>query len=212
MIGNENLSLEANHDKWSQLISDVKSLFHGPLCYGLVTWTWRNALETAFSNDWLKELDYTGVNSYFHLTDKNDPSLDALKAAWSAPYYGNEKTPLSSSILQLLSDLNKFTGKPIVFSEVGYPSVRGANKLPADTGPIPDSDNAVDYQEQSDCYEAMFEVLQDQPWWKGFFIWAYPTDITLGGNSTTNQWWDNKSITPLNKPVENDVFRKWFST
>jgi hypothetical protein len=71
------------------------------------------------------------------------------------------------------------------------------------------SDNALDYQEQSDCYEAMFEVvLQDQPWWKGFFIWDYPTDISLGDSTTKNYWHDNKSLTPLNKPAE-DVLRKW---
>jgi hypothetical protein len=57
------------------------------------------------------------------------------------------------------------------------------------------SDGPVDLQEQADCYQALFEVFQSEPWMEGVFWWAWGTDPDHGGPSDT-------SYSPHNKPAE----------
>jgi hypothetical protein len=69
--------------------------------------------------------------------------------------------------------------------------VDGTNMAPWDWV----SDGPVDLQEQADCYQALFEVFQSEPWMEGVFWWAWGTDPDHGGPSDTY-------YSPHNKPAE----------
>lgn len=134
---------------------------------------------------WWDAVDLIGVDAYYPLTSKDDPTTGELAAAW-APIVAN------------LATLAQTWQKPIVFTEIGYRSLEGANKAPWDW----QSGGPWDLQEQEDCYRAAFEAVWHQPWFAGMYWWAWETNPLQGGPC------DN-GYTPANKPAEN-IVRQWY--
>ncbi len=127
-------------------------------------------------------MDYIGADFYCGLTDKYNPTVEELKAAWTEKGY-----------IALLGNLSKRFNKPIIFTEFGYPSKDGANRWPGWwTREAP-----IDLQEQADCYQAALEVLWGKPWLAGIFWWQWfaNTSIWPGGPN-------DDSYTPYGKPAE----------
>ncbi|MEO0341783.1 MAG: hypothetical protein AAF242_21590, partial [Bacteroidota bacterium] len=63
-------------DRWRTLIRKVRTIYNGPLVYAA---NWNEELEQLTFWD---ELDYIGVQAYFPLVDKNNPSLESLEKGW----------------------------------------------------------------------------------------------------------------------------------
>ena len=82
---------------WHQLIIEIKNVYSGQLTYAA---NWDEYPETPF---W-KELDYVGVNGYFPLTEKINPSLEELELAWQPT-------------IKHLSEVSLRYQKPILFTE-----------------------------------------------------------------------------------------------
>ena len=177
-IGTELVSTEFRAADWQSVIAGVRGLFTGPITYAA-----NQGSEGALS--WWDRLDFIGIDAYYSLTDKNDPTLDELKAAW-APRVASLKT------------LSETWGKPILFTEIGYPSLDGANRQPWN-GQVSD---VVDLQEQADLYQALFESFYNQTWFAGIFWWTWETDPLQGGPCDTH-------ATPHDKPAE-AVLRLWY--
>lgn len=78
------------------------------------------------------------------MTDKNDPTVDELKAGW-----------LKTSYLADLEKITKQLNKHAIISEIGYASLDGYAKKPGNDN----KEEAEDLQEQADCYQAAFENL-----------------------------------------------------
>ena len=85
--------------------------------------------------------------SSYPLTNKNDPTLAELRAAW-APH------------VTTLSSLASTWKMSILFTEIGYRSQDGANQHPWDWQVV----GRVDLQEQADAYQAAFESVFTQTW------------------------------------------------
>ena len=153
-------------------------MFTGPITYAA-----NPGSEGALN--WWDQVDFIGIDAYYSLTDKNDPSLDELKAAWA---------PRVAS-LQALSET---WGKPILITELGYPSLDGANREPWN-GQVSD---VVDLQEQADLYQALFESFYNQTWFAGIFWFTWETDPLQGGPCDTH-------ATPHDKPAE-AILRLWY--
>ena len=166
-------------DDWRAVIAGVRARYSGPITYAA-----DHSGEEA-SITWWDAVDYIGVDALYPLTDKNDPTLDELKAAW---------TPHVTTLANLASTW----GKPILFTEIGYRSLDGANRHPWDW----QSEGTIDLQEQADCYQAAFESVYGQPWFAGMFWWSWDTDPFQGGPC-------NDGHTPHDKPAE-DVLRAWY--
>lgn len=160
---------------WRSIAQQVRTLYSGPLTYAANHGNESNL-------NWWDELDYIGIDAYYVLTGKNNPTLNELKSAWQ-----NHADSLESWLSSNWADMK------IVFAEVGYQSVDGTNRTPWWTDP---SSHAMDLQEQADCYEALLSVCRERSWWMGAFWWNWETHPDGGGE-------DDPYWTPMNKPAEN---------
>jgi len=173
-IGTElaNTTTVAWQKEWESIIEGVKQVFTGRLVYCA---NWDEYKDVGF---WDK-LDFVGIDAYFPLTTKKDPTKDELINAWKAHANGIDAWLKENKI-----------HKPVIFTEVGYSSADGTNIEPwasfTDT-----AKNSIDQQEQVDCLEAMLVVSSGYPWFKGFYWWSYfpqerwsPLGYTIRGKKT----------------------------
>lgn len=172
-VGSEMSSIEEMSERWISLIEEVRKKFSGKILYAA---NWDRYQHVPF----VKHLDYLGVDAYFPLTDRSDPSYEELVLAWQR----NKK--------EILSWYRK-TKTPLLFTELGYPSQDGANQRPWDYA----SGAPVDLEEQLLCFQAFREVWSQEPALHGVYIW-----IWAGGKS-------NKTYSPKGKPAEEEL-RNWF--
>ncbi len=160
-----------NRSEWYDIIRMVRENYSGSITYAA---DWSNYMNIPFWD----ELDYVGVDAYFPLTNKTNPTLTELVEGWKEWKQG-------------LEELHDLTGKPIIFTEIGYRSINGCNMDPWNW----QRKGIVDLQEQRDCYEAVFEIFWDIEWFKGIYWWMWYPDPSTGGSMDT-------SYTPYGKPAE----------
>ncbi len=164
---------------WRKIVAAVRTIYSGPLVYAAN----HSGEETNLS--WWDAVDYIGVDTYYSLSAKNNPTLAELKAAWK-PHVAT------------LAGLATKWQKPILITEIGYRSLDGAASRPWDW----QAQGPVDLKEQADCYQAACESLYHQPWLAGLFWWSWSPDPFEGGP------FDN-GYSPHDKPAE-DILRTWF--
>jgi hypothetical protein len=179
-IGTELEGLTAYPDDWRRLIAEVRRVYRGPLTYAA---NWGHEFETISFWD---ALDYTGVNNYYPLASKPSARVEEL-------------LPGAERLAEWFGALSRKWHKPIVFTEVGYPSVRGGASEPW----IESADLGVSVEEQAAAYEASFRAFAGRQWLRGMFWWKWPSSGRGGGPR-------DASYTPLGKPAE-EVLRAWFT-
>lgn len=169
--------------EWRPLIQEIRSRFSGELMYAA------NHGNEANVTFW-DLMDYIGIDAYYHLTDALDPTVEELKAAWSNNRFGENN-------LASIEQLSAANGnKPVVLTEIGYRSRDGSNREPWCYW----CEGEVDLQEQSDLYQALFEVFAQKPYFAGLYLWVFDT-LPSGPCDA--------GYTPFNKPAEN-VVRRWY--
>ncbi|PSQ88851.1 MAG: hypothetical protein BRD30_06495 [Bacteroidetes bacterium QH_2_63_10] len=168
-------------DFWRELASDARSVYDGDLTYAA---NWHKAYKQI---QFWEALDYVGVQAYFPLTDAESPSLATLREGWQ-PHRAE------------LARVHERTGRPILFTEVGYRSAAKAAKAPW-TWPEKDGETTPDYALQARCYEAFLSTVGQTSWLKGGIIWKWhpPSEIER-----------RTGFTPQDKPAE-AVLRRWFT-
>ena len=180
-IGCEFKATEADESSWRRIVEEVRRHYSGPITYA-ATFDSYQAIR------WLDALDYVGIDAYFPLTNKRDPTLEELKQAWRD--IADEIETWHNSKMK----------KPIIFTEIGYRSGDGNNMQPWNwTAQL-----EVDLQEQFNSYLAAFQVLWGRPWFYGFYWWIWESDPNAGGD-------EDSDFTPQNKPVEN-LIRSYYSS
>jgi len=179
-VGTELVGTTGREADWRQVISDVRSLFSGPITYA------SNHSSEETSIQWWDAVDYIGVDAYYPLTSKNDPTLAELKAAWVTP----------TLALENLS--RQYNNKPIIFTEIGYRSVDGTNQHSWEW----QAGGTIDLQEQADCYLAALETFWGKSWFRGIYWWYWSTNPDQGGP-------EDMDYTPHNKPAET-VLRNYY--
>lgn len=137
--------------RWLDIIDKTREVFSGMLTYA-ANWT-----EYEGVNFW-EELDIIGIDAYFPLTREDDPTLEELMAA---------QEEIADDIEAWLEAMG-LTEKGVIFTEIGYPSAKGANRQPW----VAITDQ-VDEQEQAMCYESFFRVFPERDWFKGYYLWQY---------------------------------------
>jgi len=177
-IGTELVSTEFRAADWQAVIAGVRGIFSGPITYAA-----NQGSEGAIN--WWDKVDFIGVDAYYPLTNKNDPTLAELKAAW---------VPLAAG----LKSLSENWGKTILITEIGYRSQDGANQHPWDY----QIGGTLDLQEQTDLYRAVFESVFNQGWFAGIFWWSWDADPLQGGPC-------DMGYSPHDKPAE-EVLRSWY--
>ena len=103
VVGSELGSLEPYQERWRDLISELRALFSNTLTYSA---NWDHADTVQFWD----ALDEIGLTAYFPLVAGDEPaSRGALAQAWRSPR-------------AQIAELGRRTGKPVLITEVGYPS------------------------------------------------------------------------------------------
>ncbi len=156
---------------WHQLIREVRTVYKGKLTYAA---NWDEYIETPF---W-KEMDYIGVNGYFPLTDKVNPSLKELELAWQPT-------------INKLEEVSITYKKPILFTEYGYRSIEGTTIRPWE------SYTKVKHsmKEQEIALQALYNSTWSKPWFAGGFLWKWFNKHMMRGGE------DHSGYTPQNKPA-----------
>lgn len=173
-VGCEFVNTSGWSSSWRNVIQDIRNHYSGPLTYAA-----NKDNEPDIS--WWDELDYIGIDAYYPLTDKNDPTLAELETAWSS----------RADAIEVWRN-NNWPDKQIIFTEVGYRSIDGTNQAPAGKPPPP---YPIDVQEQADCYNALLNQCKEREWWSGVFWWNWEVDPNAGGPNSPY-------FTPQNKPAE----------
>jgi hypothetical protein len=164
--------------QWQAIVDGIEQRFAGKLTYAA------NYDEYKYVSFWSR-LDYVGVDAYFTLAGASDPSLDSLVSAWSGRGYVEE-----------LERAAALTGKPVLFTEIGYRSEPDTALHPNLWSSIADYDMGA----QAEAYEAAFRAFAGRPWFAGMYWWNWPATPALNG------W--NGDYPPLMKPAE-AVMAKW---
>jgi hypothetical protein len=173
-IGSELCSSERREREWRALIGRLRQAYPGDLTYS-ANWDHRRAAR------FLDALDFVSMNAYYRLADDGEATLEELEEAW-AP------------IVREVDDWAAELGKPLVISEIGYPSRDGAARDPWDyTVQAP-----FDPHEQALLYEA--------------FLRSWARARTLAG-VYFYLWWGEGGAgdigyTPRGKQAE-QVLRAW---
>jgi hypothetical protein len=170
---------------WAALLSRVRETYGGALTYAA------NAVNPAdefTSVSFWDLLDLGGLDVYAPLTDKDDPTRDELVRAWSRNREGHD-------MVASFRNWQRSHGKPVVFTEIGYRSARGANRRPWEWETSP----PFDAEEQANCYVAAFEVWRrESSWMKGLFWWAWSVPRPAPGDTGYSPW---------GKPAEDELRR-----
>ncbi len=184
VIGTElGKAVQARPDFFRRLIRDVRAVYGGRLTYA-ANW-YDDAEHVAFWRD----LDFVGVQAYFPLSTAPDPGLAALRAGWQRPR-------------ALLERLARVSGRPILFTEMGYRSTPGAAAEPW-AWPERGREDPPDSALQARLYEAAFEELWPRAWFGGLVVWKLDADTLRRDRRAAD-------FTPQGKPAE-AVLRRYFA-
>ncbi len=190
-IGTElHTTVNEHPEFWSQLITDARKIYSGKITYAA---NWNKEMTDVTFWD---QLDYIGIQAYFPLTQKNQPSVRNLKRGWKKH-------------IKEIEGLYKKYNKPVLFSELGYKSTEDSGIEP---WLWPDNLKGlykkVCFKTQANCYEAFFQTFWDKEWFAGVHFWQWQT--SHGRKKSKKEERKNISFTPQNKPAEN-IMTKWFA-
>jgi Ca2+-binding RTX toxin-like protein len=182
--------------KWVEIIDAVRAVYSGKVTYAA---TYDTVQKVGF---WDK-VDYIGVDAYIPSSTVNNPTVDQIVDAWVKPHFNpwiRDTLHGGKSVVDYYKALSEKYGKKVIFTEVGYKSMDGANKDPGVFG----GSGTYDPQEQVDCYEALFKVMENYggQWLAGSFLWSYYSfenpmaPVSEGGRDV--QWTD---YTTQHKPA-----------
>jgi Glycoside Hydrolase Family 113 len=170
-VGGEFVRMSRYDAQWRNLIVNVRKVYPGPVTYAA------NFGEEFQNLKFWDALDFIGLQDYYPLPD--DLSTTA--------------------VVQKVEAVQKRFHKPVIFTEVGFPSVPGANRHPWQDGKSGDADPQL----QARCYLAIFQAFYDKPWFEGMYWWKVGSN-GFGGHGDT-------SFTPWGKPAM-QVVKKWYES
>jgi hypothetical protein len=163
--------------RWRSIISSVREKYSGQICYAA---SWDEAERVPFWD----AMDVIGVNFYFPVADRTDPTRFELLASWQ-PW------------LDRLDAFRRRQGRPIVLTEIGYMSRDGAGMRPADYH----FGAPIDLDEQADLYWAALQAVSGEPWIEGLAWWDWT--IQDSGGPT------DSGYTPRGKPALDVLTSAW---
>lgn len=175
-VGSELLSRESMRSRWLDLIDRVR--LRAEKLELLYSANWDHYRPVTFWD----AVDVIGLTAYWELTRSHDASTEALAAAWEAPRAE-------------LARWSEALGRPVVFTEIGYPSLDGGAAWPWDETRRAD----VDLEEQARAYRAFRRAWSGRDLLAGVYFWNW---FGFGGPKDGN-------YTPRGKPAE-EVLRSWY--
>lgn len=175
-LGGTTAPERGQEEKWRRLIADVRRVYHGPVTYAA---HWGQEFETLPFWD---ALDFIGLNFYYPIAS-GDGALSAEAAG---------------RVAETVERVQERWAKPVLFTEVGFPSSAGAARQPWRE----DFQGRPDPELQARCYELVFRTFYSRPWFHGLYWWKWHSNGRGGGPS-------DLLYTPQRKPAER-VIAHWY--
>jgi len=173
VIGTE-LTRTESRPEWHELVAAVRAIYHGRILYA--------ANFDAFEKTPLWPLvDAIGVDAYFPLSGKRDATDGELR-------FG------AAAVVARLDAVSRKYGKPVILTELGYPSIAAPWIEPWRE----QRDAAARPADQARAFAAMLGALRGSPNIAGFFIWKYESDPDRS---------DPTGYLPKGKPAEEIIRR-----
>ena len=160
---------------WKKLISDVQEVYSGKLTYAA---NWDDYNKVPF---WSR-LDYIGIDAYFPIAKKDNPTISDLTTNWE---------PLVSD----MEKVGKKHNKKIIFTEYGYRSIENCTAKPWDY----ETEGRYSELSQVNALKALYESVWNNDCFSGGFLWQWWPDHKNAGGTT------NSLFTVQNKAGEKIV-------
>ena len=159
VIGTE-LDKTLHHEKeWRTLIADVRKIYKGPITYAA---NWSDYQRVPFWD----ALDVIGIQAYFPISQKDNPTEQDLKAGWQ----------------KRIAELRAYSiehNRNIVFTELGYNQSYTAAAEPWDYRVDDDGSRSV----QEMCWRVAFNAISSEPRIVGALLWKwFPNPRPIGRN------------------------------
>jgi len=165
-IGSELYPTQHREDNWCAVAAAVREVYHGPIIYSADARGSSISGEVWLDIDWWDAVDYIGIHPYdTALSTHNDPTVEEMV---------NNLTP----IVNRLEDLSIEFNKPVIISELMYPSINGTSQgmgLMWD----PNLTYEADLAEHANVHKALIEAFSERDWFRGLFIGDYSAGIIL---------------------------------
>ena len=165
---------------------------------GLAAGTGNLATQVSFAS----ELDSIGVDCYAPISDAANPTLAQLVAGWTQKPTDAETLAVTGgqSLISYFESVSAATGKPLIFTELGY-----ENATDADSQPAGSATNVVNSKLQAELYQAFFEAWQQSgnSSLTGVYFWNWdPNAAEVGPGEGAN-------FSPQGLPAQG-VVTDWF--
>jgi glycosyl hydrolase family 113 len=175
----ENISFDQWKPEWTALITEIRKAYNGKITYAA---NWTEYPTVAFWD----QVDFVGIDAYFPVTKKLDPTQDELDDGWKQ---------IAGKISAWRSE--RGITKAVLFTEIGYQSADGANVTPWQT-----TSRKEDQNEQAMVLEGMFRAMEPMDWFQGVYWWNYyprevwrPLDFTIKGKKAEQvlkKWYEKE--------------------
>jgi len=164
-IGSELNSTEDQTQRWGSLLARIQSRYDGAVTYSA---NWDRYHKVTL---W-PMLDYVSVSAYFEL--ENDEG-DRESATWGQTALADAWRVQRDRLLRFAQQRER----PLILSEVGYPSLPWAARHPWNY--VADMDQRADHEAQARCWRAFFEAWldntgdhrSDADYFRGFFCYGW---------------------------------------
>lgn len=180
-VGTEMASTHRFPDRWRALVAEVRTVFHGKVTYSV-------NFDSHDSFTFGDCLDVIGMNTYDPIAKYDDyPSEAQIRDAWWW-------------IVAKARTLQVRFGKPVMITEVGYPSVAHAHVGPWDFR----TEKPLDLDLQDLLMKGALKVLRNWSDGEAVFYYLYGEHLTrrpVGGP-------EDRTYAPWGKPVEQTLL--WY--
>ncbi|NGO71430.1 glycoside hydrolase family 113, partial [Streptomyces boncukensis] len=178
-VGTELAGVSADRDAWRGVIEAVRDRYDGTLTYAA------NYDEYERIRFWHR-LDLIGIDAYWPLSARPTADTARLRRAWE---------PIARR-LAAFADRHE---RPILFTEAGYVSQRGATTAPYSWELSARTGDA----EQAAAYRALLDTFTGRRWWAGVCWWMWD-DWPDSGETPPR-----RAYTPHGKPAERVLRERW---
>ncbi|MFN0275295.1 MAG: glycoside hydrolase family 113, partial [Chitinophagales bacterium] len=141
------IATTTHEEAWRELFHKIRKVYSGKLTYAA---NWGYEFDNVTFWD---QLDYMSINSYYPLSEKENPTDEELVANFE-------------KIIDNLEARQKKFNKPFLITEIGFKSI----DFPWLEPHADNDEQNVNQQSQKRCYDAMFQALEDESWINGIYL------------------------------------------